>query len=163
MIFWKEQLDAKTTFAKEIDRGRSYVELNSLGTMGLLNAVHMNCHNFKVCDEEVAIRRIKGKSYSFITDILEININNNIMYAVLDKQTDYLEFYYANFSLFIVSTDNYTAIDNGTSLGYQLPPYTSIESTGDYFNYMVQVKKLDVPYEFFVILHDLHDKMKTLW
>ena len=155
-------MDAKSAFAEEINRGRSYVALNSMGTMDLISTVHQNWFNAKVLDDEYVMRRLQSKSYSFITHVLEVKISEHVMYVVVDNQKDYLEMYYANFTLFMVSSDNYTAIDDGSSLGKQLPSYLSIESTGDYFNYMVQVQNVCVPYEFFVILHDMHDKIKTL-
>ena len=156
-------MSIQETISDSLERARAYLSLNVKGHMGLLKEIQQNWFLYELVKPgEIVYTRIKQKCLVQFSHMIRVKVYEHEMYVIMNQQKDYMEIYYPNFMLCLVSAYNYTALDNGTSMGIQLPSYLSIESTGDYFNYTVQNRVLEVPYEFFEILRNLHTMMNSI-
>lgn len=156
-------MDTKLSFRSAINKGQATAALSALGHMNIVSSINNNWDlASKINPEHFDYIKLNRQCQCFSTHILSIPLDAYEIFVVIDQQTDYFEVFYPNHSLCMVSADNFTSLDDGSSFGLLLPSYLKIECNGDYFNYTVNSKLIPVPYEFFEVLHVLHDKIKLL-
>lgn len=143
----------------DYNRTQSYNELSTINDMVIITEINNQWDKKKPINPgELPFIRINQNSLTSFKSLYVINIFEHEMYIAIDP-TNSIKIYYPNFYLFLVSTDNYAGITNGTVFGCVIPTYNTIQSKSDYFNYIILNGVPKVPYEFYEVLHELYSKI----